>query len=199
MSLCESPLTLIEETAHGSCRSTTASEGVYTCLRLSFYACVCVCVCACVCVCVWRWDMLSSKPVRTSTWPLQPALFLFFSFCFLVIGSHHSAFSRWFPAGLRMTCDNITVLKGQAWREPVGGLGQSVCIQMSNTVLCTHTIVQCVCVCVMFRRKGLSWIFKHPVLNTLLLTGQCKYLLYYLNLGGLSRSRREGAAIFACR
>lgn len=33
-----------------------------------------------------------------------------------------------------------------------------------------------------------------PILNTLPLSGQSKYLLYYLNLGGPSRSRREGAA-----
>lgn len=33
-----------------------------------------------------------------------------------------------------------------------------------------------------------------PILNTLPLSGQSKYLLYYVNLGGPSRSRREGAA-----
>lgn len=144
--------------------------------RLSFY----------VCVYVWRWDMLSGKPVRTSTWPLQPVLWC----VFVVIGSHHSAFSRWFLTGLCVTCDNITVLKGQAWREPVGRLGCPQSAQYSPVH--THYCV------VPFKRKGLSWIFKHTLLNTLLLTRQCKYLLYYLNLRGPSRSCREGAAIFAC-
>lgn len=134
MSLCESPLTLIEETAHGSCRSTTVSGGAFVCRCPSVY----------MCVCVWRWDMLSSKPVRTSTWPLQPVLCVFF--CVLLVrGSHHSAFSRWFPAGLRMTCDNITVLKGQAWREPVGGFGLSLStppVQSSTHTLCSvHTLL----------------------------------------------------------
>lgn len=176
----QKPLMLIEETAHGSCRSTTASEGVYPCHRLSF-----------LCVHVWRWDMQSGKPVRTSTRPLQLVLF----FCFLfVIRSHTSAFSRWFPAGLHMTCDNITDLKGQAWREPGGGLGQTLSVQASTTVLSTHWYaVHVPCL----QKKCLLWIFKHPVLNTML-TRQCKYLLYYLNLGSLSSSCREGAAIFAC-
>lgn len=123
MSLCESPLTLIEEAAHGSRRSCILWGGVY--MSPSVF----------MCVYVWRWDMLSSKPVRTSTWPLRPVLCVVF---FWVIGSHNSAFSRWFPAGLRMTCDNITVLKGQAWREPVGGLGQSHSGQTSKTVICTQ-------------------------------------------------------------
>lgn len=181
MSLCESPLTLIEEAAHGSCRSTNSLWGG-VCVSPSVFQCVCMCegeTC---------WALNQSEPVLGHSSQCCVGVFS-------VTGSHNSAFSRWFPAGLRMTCDNITVLKGQAWREPVGGLGQSQAVQTSNTVLYTHIIMQCMGL--MFKRKGLLCTFKHPVLN-ILLTRQCKYLLYYLNLGGLSRRRREGAAIFAC-
>lgn len=104
MSLYESPLTLIEETAHGSCRSTTAPEGAYTCLRLSLHGCVCVKV--------RHAELQTSQNQYLAT--LASVVFFSFGVGFFVIWSHHSAFSRWFPAGLRMTCDNITVLKGQA-------------------------------------------------------------------------------------
>lgn len=67
------------------------------------------------------------RPVITSTVPLQPTACFPFSHSLCSDGEHHSAaFSRWFPAGRRMTCDNITVWKGQAWREAVGGLGHSL-------------------------------------------------------------------------
>ncbi|KAL3971472.1 hypothetical protein ACER0C_026991 [Sarotherodon galilaeus] len=53
VSLRESPLTVIEESACGSCRSTTASEGVCAWPRLFFYVCVCVC----------EVDLLSSRAI----------------------------------------------------------------------------------------------------------------------------------------
>lgn len=129
MSLCESPLTLIEEAAHGSCRSTNSLWGG-VCVSPSVFLCVCMCegeTC---------WALNQSEPVLGHSSQCCVGVFS-------VTGSHNSAFSRWFPAGLRMTCDNITVLKGQAWRELVGGLGQSQTVQTSNTVLYTHTIMQC--------------------------------------------------------
>lgn len=128
MSLCESPLTLIEEAAHGSCRSTNSLWGG-VCVSPSVFLCVCMCegeTC---------WAVNQSEPVLGHSSQCCVGVFS-------VTGSHNSAFSRWFPAGLRMTCDNITVLKGQAWREPVGGLGHSQTVQTSNTVLCTHTVMQ---------------------------------------------------------
>lgn len=169
------PLTVIEESARGSCRSTTASEGVCAWPRLFFYVCVCVCEGE------TRWAVNQSEPVLGQS----SRCFLFFFF-FLVIGSHRIAFSRWFPAGLHMTCDNITVLKGQAWREPVGGLE-------GGPVLRAHTVLQRISVT--FKRNVLLWI-SSSVLNILPVTGRCKYLQDHLNLGGPRVSRREGVPVF---
>lgn len=155
MSPYEGPLTLIEETAHGSCRSTTAPEE-------AAYVSPSVFTCACLCEGETCWAVNQSQPVlghSRQCWV----------FCFLccwwdgggggvVIGSHHSAFSRWFPAGLRMTCDNITVLKGQAWREPVGGLCQSQSVYSSS--ICTHSTVQHICD--LFLGKGAFMNFQTP-------------------------------------
>lgn len=163
MSLCKSPLTLIEEAAHSSCRSTTASKG-----------CVCVSPSVWLRVCLCEGETCwAVKPVRTSTRPLQPGvccyLFIFFK------GSH-SAFSRWFPAGLPMTCDNITVLKGQAWREPVGGLVQSQRAQSCSTTPYTHTHTHPHkhnhAVCAPYVQKSLFlWLLKQAELNSLPPTG----------------------------
>lgn len=135
---------------------------------------------------VWRWDMLSSKPVRTCTWPFQPVLF------FCVIGRYNGAFSRWFPAGLHMTCDNITVLKGQAWREAVGVAEAGLRLSKPRLHSSAPTVM-----CLVFRGNALLLIFKYLVFNTLP-KRQCQYLQYELNLDSLCCRCREGVALLAC-
>lgn len=65
---------------------------------------------------------------------------------FWVIGSHHSAFSRWFPAGLRVTCDNITVLKRSGMKRTsrrAGPVSECPDLQYSPHTQ-THAVVWCV-------------------------------------------------------
>lgn len=175
MSPCESPLTLIEKTAHGSCRSTTASEGLHVRYRLSYDVCMCegeTC-----------WAVNQSEPVLGH-----------FSQCcfFCVIGRYNGAFSRWFPAGLHMTCDNITVLKGQAWREAVGVAEAGLRLSKPRLHSSAPTVM-----CLVFRGNALLLIFKYLVFNTLP-KRQCQYLQYELNLDSLCCRCREGVALLAC-